>query len=460
MNKPKSLNSSGIPGMIGSLKSEWDTMILETFELKKHLENVRKQLSHALYQHDAACRVISRLIQERDEARQQLQLTQEQLTDFKQKIGSGFDFNLKFNNENVADNSQNLVKSENLINEQENGSISLALVDKMNETSEALYKLRKSRKKPSNYFKASNLESLTESGSYPLHSSSTPGVTCLDIHSENYICTGGNDGVVALFDYNSKKLVTKFENQNNSNKILGVNFTQNGVLLTRNDGVSEYWNYSIEHKHGELAQSIQGHHGIRASIHPLNPYFITATANNAWGMFNMETGQTIIDIPIEGEAHISSLAVHPDGIMMVTGLNNGTINIWDIRSQNIVATLEEHKAPVTNLKFSEKAIHLVSISQKEGTAYMWNMKKLKDSPPTKLPHAEGATIRNVDFDPYAAFTVTAFDNSLSFFKTSESESVVSTFAAHREAINDVKFSLDGSFLATVSEDRFLKTFTL
>lgn len=70
--RPRPPTLTSIPSLLSVFQEEWDALALETYTLQQNLAQTRRELSAALYQHDAAVRVIARLTKERDEARDAL----------------------------------------------------------------------------------------------------------------------------------------------------------------------------------------------------------------------------------------------------------------------------------------------------------------------------------------------------------------------------------------------------
>jgi pre-mRNA-processing factor 19 len=118
---------------------------------------LRKELSHALYQHDAACRVIARLNKEKEDLKNNVssKMEEEEEEEEMQESTSPFDKKIMETIQNVATKLSSKRKKREL-------SDTLATPE---------------------FVKKYQVE-----GSFPLHKTKPAGITCMDIHpSKNMV---------------------------------------------------------------------------------------------------------------------------------------------------------------------------------------------------------------------------------------------------------------------------------
>lgn len=159
---PRPPSGNSIPALLETMATEWDSLMLETFELRKQLQTTREELVRTLYERDAACRVIARLVKERDEAKTELA-----------KASAGKDVVMKDAGDGPAGNE---------------------LEKKLKATANQLSTVRRQNRKvvPAGLRTKEELKGIKFRESVKAHQTSKPGILCcaVDPQKSNLIVTG------------------------------------------------------------------------------------------------------------------------------------------------------------------------------------------------------------------------------------------------------------------------------
>lgn len=172
--RPRPPTLTSIPALLATFQNEWDAVALESYNLKEQLARSREELATALYQHDAAVRVIARLTKERDEARDSLS-----------KVTVTGDVE-----DMVVDSVETLPED---------------LAAQVDETHQSLSKSRKKRPVPKDWVSAKALSAFETDASNSLPVSQATSLSLQGSHA----VLGGLDGAAAVYSIDEDKLETQ-----------------------------------------------------------------------------------------------------------------------------------------------------------------------------------------------------------------------------------------------------------
>ncbi|KAF2104906.1 putative cell cycle control protein [Rhizodiscina lignyota] len=335
--RPPTLTS--IPSLLSAFQNEWDAIALETYTLKQQLAQTRQELSTALYEYDAALRVIARLQAERGEARDALS----QVT-----VGA------------VAENGDEMEVDvpEELPQE---------IAAKVEATQTELSKTRRKRPVPEGWATADTIESFD---SVQTTEAIYPGARALAINSTGAIViVGGTEGVAGIYSLIEKKVIQALKVGGGS-VTSALWWNSRPVVATSTGAIKVFEDVPSSSEGLQLGS----HAGAVTAIalHPSGDILASVGVDKVYRLYDLTTMKVVSRILTDSE--LSCGEFHPDGHLFAAGSKGGQIRLYDVTSGEVAATFEG-EGPIQALSFSENGIWLASASRGQTGVSVWDLRK-------------------------------------------------------------------------------------
>jgi pre-mRNA-processing factor 19 len=396
--KPRAVPAASIPGMLGIFQSEWDSLMAETFTLKKHLYETRQELAQALYRQDAACRVIARVTAERDDLQAAVTALRGQLAAAHSGAAQGASARPSSAAASTASASTTSAAPPSsavvVTAACDPAHFPPTLVSGLVEASAALQADRKARKKnkPKTLPKAAGMGALAPSMSRTLHKVRPPGVTCLAAHPRVFsgspsdagpaagafsrlLLTGGADGEARLFDLETGKALAPFRGHKGAVTAAAFHPSRDEAYTAGADGTLRFWRPCAAEGGGGEA----GRTGASPRKSPRKRKRSRSSSKSPRASSPRYEAFHVDEATHAGA--LRCLAVHPGGDLLLAGSDDGTFAVHDIAGRAPLMRMRRAGRPDgSSSGVSAVAWHpdgtLFAVALEDGSAALYNLRAM------------------------------------------------------------------------------------
>ncbi|KAH8279092.1 hypothetical protein KR026_001570, partial [Drosophila bipectinata] len=443
--KPKPPSATSIPATLKTMQDEWDALMIHSFTQRQQLQTTRQELSHALYQHDAACRVIARLNKEVAAAREALATLKPQAGIVSAPTA-------------IPQPALATEAGGTAAHPMEQAGMSAEVIQKLQDKATVLTQERKKRGRtvPEDLVTPDQVKSFLTTASHPgLHSASVPGILALDINSADHskILTGGNDKNATVFNKDTEQVVAILKGH--TKKITKVIYHPNeDTVITGSPDM----NIRIWHVPTSQTQLLlRCHEGpvTGLSLHPTGDYLLSTSSDKHWAFSDIRTGRLLTKVIDTAEVGLTTAQFHPDGLIFGTGTVDSQVKIWDLKEQSNVANFPGHTGPISAISFSENGYYLATAAD-DACVKLWDLRKLKNFKTIQLD--DGYEVKDLCFDQSGTYLAIA-GTDVRVYQCKQWQDL-KVFNDHTALATGVRFGKHAQYLASTSMDRTLKLYAI
>lgn len=388
--QPRVPTQTSIPSIIKLMQDEWDAMNVENYTLRQQLQQSRQDLSRALYQHDAACRVIARLARERDQARQIAQnLNPQAAAQAQQHADTKTNGDAAMMDVDGGDEGA------------DTGKLGAGLVADIKAKADELCAWRKKKEQDTELADQAAFKAYAVSQSYPgLHGAKGVAVTALGLNAmdNDMVLSGGNDKSVVIYSQKEGKIVHKFKSAHTKKVLDVLCHPSQPTVYSCGDKTVKVFDAGA----GAQVAAVKAHTAdvTCLDMHPSLRFVLSTSLDKSWALIDTTTHDVLATVP--SESKLTAGKFHPDGLYMATGSDDGTVLIWDMERQTVAHQFDGHTAAVNDMSFSENGRYFAT-SSVDGVVKVWDLVKLSNL--HSLAPEDGQKVNALAFDKSGQYLV-------------------------------------------------------
>ncbi len=178
---------------------------------------------------------------------------------------------------------------------------------------------------------------------------------------------------------------------------------------------------------------------------------VSGSEDDTIKVWNLKTGQ--LSQTLTGHSNtVRSVALSPDGQTLVSGSADQTIKVWNLYTSKLLGTLKGHRGAVWSVAISPQGRTLASGGE-DGKVNLWNLQtgELLQTLP-----GHQRKVFSVAFSPDGRTLASGgVDKTINIWNV-QTGKLLRKLSGHNDAVRDVVFSPDGQKLASGSWDKTIK----
>ena len=423
--RPRPPTHTSIPSLLKVFQDEWDALALETYTLRQNLAQTRQDLSNALYQHDAAVRVIARLTKERDEARKAL--SEVQVT-------------------GPATNGDAMHVDPTPLPD--------SIKSKIEITQETLSKTRRKRPVPEDWATGETVSSyspkLTSKAFFK-------GGNSLAVdESGDLALVGSDEGAAGVYSVSQNQILHTLSTGGGS--VTGTLWAGDRPIVSSSTGKVIVFKPRSDSE--EISFDTHSGSATAIALHPSGDILASVGSDGTYALYDLENLRPLTQVP--GGASKSSISwsrtsltsaeytcaqFHPDGHILAAGGTDGNIKIFDVKSGTEAATFEVG-SPLQKIVFSENGIWFAAVVQGSTAVSIWDIRKSAEITSIET----SGLVESIDWDYSGQFLASAGPSGITVSQYIKSTKEWTEPLKTATPAKSVAWGLSAQNLLTASED--------